>query len=77
MSSTRNTALNRAMSDYGSSAGQAINPQLAEDLIRQQIAGQTLGGYEGVQAGQQQALGDISGVMDEWGQLVYQLGIGE
>lgn len=76
MEASRASALGGAMQQYGGGIGSVLDPAAYEELLRGQIASGTLQGYEGIQGQQQQAYGEMQGIMDEWAQLISAFGLG-
>ena len=70
MEQARGQALSGAMQEYGGGYGDVLNVGQYEDLLQQQIASGLMGGYENIQGLQQGAIGDVTGIMDEWSQLI-------
>ena len=72
----RSGAVAEALGTYGGGIGTALDAAAYEEMLQQQIQASIMSPYQQAQQSQQAALGDIMGVVDEWGQLIAGLGGG-
>jgi len=78
MESARGQAMQQTMQQYGGGYGDVLNVGAYEDMLQSQIDAGLMSGYEDILGMQQAAGQEVTGVMDEWAQLLAQLqgGIG-
>ena len=73
MEASRGQALEGAMTNYWPGYGSVLNTGAYEDMIQNQISSDLLGGYETVAGMQGAAEGQLTGIMDEWAELMSML----
>ena len=73
MESARGQAMQQTMQQYGGGYGDVLNVGAYEDMLQSQIDAGLMSGYEDILGMQQAAGQEVTGVMDEWAQLLAQL----